>query len=252
MDKFLKIILGFVVLLALVASAWAQLDTESIPPAEDQNDLFARAAASRLIVIGTVVKSEGASERIPPELLLERLNKGTVGGGGLDTIKVEEIVCRQSDFDSQAPVVDGRPRPIYVFVPFGEADLPDGHYREMLLPNRRYLLLLTELDSAALSAKYKLDSDRIYYRGTGHNRGVIPLSDNAAEGKPQKEPEVVEKFRRLCDAMRPPNPVDKLGLLEKLAESGDPVLQREAEIAKAAVQASMKRTEKSRVAPKPR
>jgi hypothetical protein len=241
---------GLVVLLGLVTSARAQIDTELIRPELDQNDLFARAAASRLVVIGTVVRSEGASERISPELLLERLNKGTVGGGGLETIKVEEIVCRQSDFDSKAPAVDDRPQPLYLFIPFGDSDLPDGHYREVLLPNRRYLLLLTELDAAALSTKYKLDPNRIYYRGTGHNRGVIPLEPETLAGQAPKPPEVVDKFRRLCDAMRPPSPADKLGLLEKLADSGDPVLQKEAEIAKASVQASMQRTESPRQQPK--
>ena len=101
-----------------------------------------------------------------------------------------------------------------------------------------------------MSAAYKLDENRIYYRGTGHNRGVIPLSEEIDVGKPQKEPEVVDKFRRLCDAMRPSNPVDKLGLLQKLTESGDPVLQREAEIAKTSVQASMHRTERQGQQPK--
>jgi len=122
----------------------------------------------------------------------------------------------------------------------------------VLLPNRRYLLLLTELDSHLLSSTWELDQNRIYYRGTGHNRGVIPLSDDAAAGKLQKEPEVAGKFRKLCDAMRPPNPSDKLGLLQKLADSGDPVLEREAEIAKAAVEASMLHSEKPRVELKPR
>jgi len=112
--------------------------------------------------------------------------------------------------------------------------------------------LLDIIDSGTLSSTWELDPNRIYYRGTGHNRGVIPLSDDAAEGKPQKEPEVVGKFRKLCDAMKPGNPTDKLGLLQKLAESGDTVLQREAEIAKTAVQASMQRTEKSHVESKHR
>ena len=248
MKKFFQL----VILLSLVSSAWAQLDTESIPPAEDQNDLFARAAASRLVVIGTVIKGEGIGKRIPPEELAEHLKNGTTLGGGFLTVRVEETICRQSDFDSKAPSVDDRPQPLYLFIPFSEQNLPQGHYREQIIQSRRYMLLLTELDAATLSAKYRLDPNRFYYRGTGHNRGVIPLSDDAAEGKPQKEPDVVGKFRKLCDAMRPPNPVDKLGLLQKLVESGDSVLQKEAEIAKAAVQASIQRTEKSRNEPKRR
>src|SRR5205807_10453927 len=93
---------NLIVLLCLLTSARAQLDSESIPPAQDQRDLFARAAASRLLIIGTIIKSEGKSERVPPEELAERLNKGTVRGGSLLTVQVEEIVCRQSDFDRNA------------------------------------------------------------------------------------------------------------------------------------------------------
>ena len=248
----MKRMLFLVVLFGLIVPAHAQLDTESIPPAEDQNDLFARAAASRLVIVGTVIKSEGKSERISDEAILDRLRKGKDYRASLYTIKVEDTVCRQSDFDPNAPDVDARPQPIYFFVPFDESDLPGGHYREAILPNQRYLLLLTELDSAELSEKYKLDPNLIYYRGTGENRGVIPLRNSSAAGNPQKESEVVDKFRRLCDAMKPHNPADKLGLLQKLAKSGDPVLQREAKIAEAAVQASMKRTETPRVESKPR
>ena len=36
-------VLRLIVLLGLATSAYAQLDTESIPPAEDQNDLFVMA-----------------------------------------------------------------------------------------------------------------------------------------------------------------------------------------------------------------
>src|SRR5437764_15458431 len=72
----MKRMLFLVVLFGLIVPAHAQLDTESIPPAEDQNDLFARAAASRLAIVGTVIKSEGKSERISDEAILDRLRKG--------------------------------------------------------------------------------------------------------------------------------------------------------------------------------
>jgi hypothetical protein len=231
--------LCLVVLLGFVASAQAQLDSESIPPEQDQRDLFARAAASRLVIIGTVIKSEGKSERVAPEALAERLNKGTVRGGTLMTVQVEEILCRQSDFDSAVPTVDERPQPFYLFIPFGESDLPDGHFREALLPKRRYLLLLAELDTSSLAATYQLDPSGIYYRGEGHNRGVIPLEPETPAGEAHRPPEVVDKFRKLCAAMRPPKPEDKLALLQQLADSGDRVLQKEAENATKALKASI-------------
>src|SRR5947209_4126958 len=112
MENAMKAMLFLVVLCGLIAPAHAQLDTESIPPAEDQNELFARAATSRLVIIGTVVKSEGKSERISDEAILERLHKGKDYRASLYTIKVEETVCRQSDFHGNAPNVDDRPQPI--------------------------------------------------------------------------------------------------------------------------------------------
>jgi hypothetical protein len=228
-----------VVTFGLITSAAAQIDTPFVPPEQDQRDLFARAAASRLVIIGKVIKSEGKSERVPPDQLADRLNKGTVRGGSLKTVQVEEIVCRQSDFDSKAPKVDDTPQPFYLFIPFGESDLPNGQYRETLLPNRRYLLLLDESNTRSLTTTYELDPNQVYYQGEEHNRGVIPLEPDTPTGKTKNLPEVVDKFRRLCAAMRPPKPEDKLALLQRLAESGDPVLQKEAEEGKKAVKVSM-------------
>src|SRR5215472_3965782 len=225
--------------IGLATPALAQLDTESIPPEQDQRELYARAAASRVAVIGKVTKSEGRSKRIPPEALEERLKKGTTLGGSLITVQVEEIVCRQSDFDSTAPKVDNRSEPFYLFVPFDSSGLENGHFREEILPGRRYLLLLTELDAGQLSSKYQLDPDQIYYRGREANRGVIPLEPETRPGQPHTPPEVVDRFRKLCAAMRPPQPEGKLALLQQLADSGDPVLQKEAENAINAVKAKM-------------
>jgi hypothetical protein len=226
------------VLLALVTSAKAQIDTESIPPSQDQNDLFARAAASRLVIIGRVLKSEGVSKRIPPESLEEHLKNGTALGGSLVTVQVEETVCRQSDFSKNSPKTDDS-QPFYLFVPFDESALPDGHYREVLLPNHRYMLLLDALDSQTLSKTYLLDPGRNYYRGQGQNRGVIPLEAETSTGRAHNPPDVVNKFRKLCTAMKPANPADKLASLQQLADSGDPVLAREAENAKRAVKTEM-------------
>ena len=229
-----------IVLIVLVSPSWAQLDTESIPPAEDQRDLFARAAASQIVVIGTIVKSEGALPRLlPGETSRWRSNNGRDRRASLYTVQVDETVCQQSDFPDTAAKVDSRLQPFYVFVPYNESDLPNGDFREVLLPNRRYLLLLTELDSRALSRGYELDPNRTYYRGTGHNRGVIPLEPETAAGRLNTPPEVVDKFRKLCAAMRSPKKEDKVALLRQLADSGDPALQKEAENAINAVKAKM-------------
>ncbi len=73
-------------LFGLMVPAYAQLDTESIPPAKDERDLFARAAASRLVIVGTVIKSEGKSERLSDEAILDRLHKGKDYRASLYTI----------------------------------------------------------------------------------------------------------------------------------------------------------------------
>ncbi len=78
------------------------------------------------------------------------------------------------------------------------------------------LLLLSELNTPSLSAAYNLDPNRTYYRGEEHDRGVIPLAPETPAGRAQSPPEVVDKFARLCDAMRPPKPEGKLALLQHL------------------------------------
>src|SRR6266576_642616 len=102
-----------VALFGLIATARAQLDTESTAPENDSNDLFARAAASRLGVIGKVIKSEGIPRRSPPEELEVRLKNGTARGGSLVTIKADETVCRQSEFDKTAPKMDEGSQVLY-------------------------------------------------------------------------------------------------------------------------------------------
>lgn len=231
-------VLRLIILLGLAAGT--QIDTELIPPEVDQRDLYARAAASQLVIIGTVIKSEGALPRLlPGQTSRWRSNDGKDLRASLYIVRVEETVCRQSDFQKTEPEADNPPEPFYLFIPLDESDLPNGDFREATIPGRRYLLLLTKLDTASISAKYEVDPNRIYYRGTGHNRGVIPFEPQTLLIPPHTTPEVVDKFRKLCDAMRPPKPEDKLALLQELAESGDPVLEKEAKIAKKAVKATM-------------
>jgi hypothetical protein len=234
-----------VVTFGFITSAAAQIDTPLVPPEQDQQDLFARAAASSVVIIGTVVKSEGKSEQLSPEAVLERLHQGKDYRAILYTINVDEVVCRQSDFDGNGSSVSDKPQPFYLLSPLDESNLPNGNFREELSLDKRYLLLLTDHDSVLLSKTYKLDPKQVYYQGEEHNRGVIPLEPDTRADKAKSPPEVVNEFRRLCAAMRPPKPEDKLALLQQLAESGDPVLQKEAEEGKKAVKGSMQANPKS-------
>lgn len=235
--------------MGLAIPALAQLDTESVPPELDQRDLYARAAASQRVIIGTVVKSQGVVPRPIPgggEDSRWRSKDGRDRRASLYIVQVDEAVCRQTDFDNTAPEIDSKPEPLYLFIPFDESDLPNGDFREVLLPGRRYLLLLAELDTRSLSGEYELDPNRNYYRGEGHNRGVIALEPETPAGRSHTPPEVVDKFRKLCAAMRPPKPEDKLAMLQQLVDSGDPVLEKEAKIAKKAVKASMAGEQRSK------
>jgi hypothetical protein len=51
--------------------ARVQIDTPIIAPEHDVADLYARAASSRFVVVGTVLRSEGVSKRMTPELETE-------------------------------------------------------------------------------------------------------------------------------------------------------------------------------------
>jgi hypothetical protein len=234
----MKIVFLLLLLVGFVDSAQAQLDTESTPPDQDQNDLFARAAASRVVIIGTVTKSEGIAKNLSPDALAEHLRNGTAAGGSLVTVRVDETVCRQSDFDKTAPRVDADSE-LYLFIPLGESDLPNGRYREVVLPGHRYLLLLDSLDTRSLTVKYRLDPNRAYYRGEEQNRGVIPLDTTPSSGHIRNPPEVVDEFRKLCAAMTPVKPEDKVSSLQQLVDSGDPILAKEAMNAQKAVRSSM-------------
>jgi hypothetical protein len=233
-------VLLLVVFFYLVIPASAQLDTESVPPELDQRDLYARASASRVVVVGTVISSEGVLPRLLPGQPSRWQSKdGKDLRASLYTVRVEETICRQSDFEGAAPDVNNRPQPFYLFIPFDESDLPAGDFREEIIPGQRFLLLLHELDAHALTVQYELDPNRIYYRGEGHNRGVIPFQPRTLLSQGQTPPDVIDKFRKLCTAMRPPKFEDKLALLQQLVDSQDPVLQKEAEIAKSAIKARM-------------
>ncbi len=218
--------------------AASQIDTERIPPALDNGDLYRRAAASRLVVIGTIVKTEGISERLTPALI-EQMKKGVSpgGGGSLFTIESEETVCRRSDFDVSdidvnGPVIADHPQTVHIFIPFDEPAASPGRFQEVLIPGGRYLLFLTETGSQQSREwidVYQLDRSVVYYRGVEQNRGVIPLVQATSTDRAPKQPDILDRVRQLCNAVRSPKPEEKLAALQKLAASPDPVLEHESQ-----------------------
>lgn len=232
--------------LLFTATAWAatgQIDTERIPPEQDTNDLYLRAAASRFVVIGTVTKTDGVSRRMTPELLHRVKAEGDLSlalGGVLYGIRIENVVCRQTDFESEAHTPLEAPQTAYMFLPQDEPLFVNGHRKETLLQGQRYLLFLVAAPPQVQRkwvALFQLDPKQNYFRGQDLSRGLVPLFRQTAKGFAPTRPPVLDKIVQLCKAVRPPHFEQKLAALKKLASSGDPVLRREAEVAAQALQA---------------
>lgn len=252
----MKIFLISLLLLIYAGTAAGQIDTERIPPALDNGDLYSRAAASRFVVVGTIVKAEGVSKRLTPTLLEAMKRDANLGtGGSLFTIQSEETVCRRSDFDVSAidanePVVADNPQTIHIFIPFDEPAASPGRFQEILIPGRRYLLFLTEADSQQRRAwidAYQLDRSLVYYRGVEQNRGVIPLVQATPTDSVPKQPDIAYRIRRLCEAMYPEKPEQKLAALKALAESRDPILGNESQVAMEDIMRKMPHEERQKL-----
>lgn len=232
---------GLFLVVALFSAhiAVGQIDTPMIPPEKDLGDLYKRGSASRLVVVGTVLKSEGVSKRLTASIREKmKTSLDAVYGGSLYTIRVEETLCRKEDFEIH-PAVPKQPSPqsnqtVTLFVPRDEPLWHDGHQKESLLDGHRYLLFLVEPDQPKQKEwtnSFQLDPERVYYRAEERSRGVVPLTKPSRDNPTPKQPAVLEKVTKLCEALRPEQLADKLAALEKLMASGDPVLQKEAEAA---------------------
>jgi len=226
----------------VVLTAGAQIDTEIIPPAQDLRDLYERAAASRLVIVGTVVKSEGVAKRLSQsdkdKMIQPGPEKGTfivsldgVVGGSLFTIQIEDTVCRQADFEADTNAPPKAQSTVQLFLPHDERSWINGHRQEILLTGTRYLVFLVEPAHEIQkdwTSEFDLDPNQTYYRGEELNRGIIPLDQTVSGPGAPPQSAVLDKTTRLCQAFRPPRLADKLAALRKLVASGDPVLRKEA------------------------
>jgi hypothetical protein len=229
-------------------SSACQIDTAVVPPEKDLSDLHRRAAASRFVVIGTVIKAEGVGRHLSESDKQKMSQPSADGktaivllptlGGSLYTIRIEKTVCRQEEFRI-IPAHDGRlsadsDQTAYLFVPRTGPMFEGGHPQEILQLGERYMLFLYEPareKQQEWTKSFELDPKRVYYRGEELSRGVIPLAKPSAENPRPEQPPVLEKVTRLCEAMQPTDLVDKLAGLKSLENSGDPILAKEAEAA---------------------
>jgi hypothetical protein len=248
-------ILLFTAALLVATSVGAQIDTPMVPIEQDLGDLFRRASASRMVVIGTVVKSEGVSRRLSQAESLERFKpregektaivslNGLVGGS-LFEIRINDLVCEQSDFAlgaKEGSESGGRlGQTVPLFVPRDEPLWENGNQKEFLFEGHTYLLFLVVPDSRKQRewvGSFQLDPTRMYFRGEERSRGLVPLILPSAENPNPEQPPVLDKVRQLCEAVRPSTIEEKLAALDKLVSSDDPVLQREAKLAMNALRA---------------
>jgi hypothetical protein len=232
--------LMFFLAAALVpAIARAQIDTERVPPGQDSSDLYRRAAASQIVVVGTVAASEGVSKRMTDQLIQRVKAEGDLSlalGGTLYTIHPEDILCRQADFKTEMAKPLATPQTLYMFMARDEPLFVDSHRKETLVVGQRYLLFLVAPPSHVLQnwiSSFQLNPKYDYYRGEELSRGVVPLSQDA------NDPKLLERVTQLCGALKPTNLTDKLVALRKLSTSGDPVLREEAALAEAALKAQL-------------
>jgi hypothetical protein len=202
---------------------------------QEIGDLYRRAAASRFVVVGKVVKLDLVVDRS-----WKRLTMDESFGGYLYSIAIEKTVCRHADFSAPANVVNAPPRgeadPVaYLFAPY-EPLVPGG---ERLQLGQRYLLFLVLPDQQQQKEwtdSLHLDPLKVYLRAEEQARGVVLLPPQDTDNPAAKQPEVLDKVTQLCQAMRPASVTEKLQALQKLAASDDPVLSHEAAEAMQALQ----------------
>lgn len=193
---------------------------------QEIGDLYQRAAASRFVVVGSVVNLDLVADRsLQGPTMDENL------GGFLYSIAIEKTVCRQADFAADLvnspPPTEADPV-VYLFVPYK----PLAPGKEKLQLGQRYLLFLLVPDpqqQKAWTASFQLDPQRLYLRAEEQARGVVPLPLQTSDDSAANSPEVLDKVSQLCQAVRPAAVPEKLAALNKLAVSGDPILRHEAQ-----------------------
>ncbi len=194
---------------------------------QEIGDLYRRAAASRFVVVGKVVKVDLVADRS-----WKRPAMDENFAGFLYSIAIEKTVCRQADFSAHANVVGAPPpveagRVVYLLSPVK----PPVAGTERLELGQRYLLFLVLPDRQQqkkwIDSLY-LDPMKVYLRAEEQARGVVLLPPRDPDHPEAQQLEVLDKVTRLCQAMRPASVSEKLEALYKLAASGDPILSHEA------------------------
>ena len=205
---------------------------------QELGELYKRAAASRFVVVGTVMKDIAVAERGKHPSM-----DGDVAGI-LHLVKIEEILCRRQDFiGSIAESSLKTPDTVHLFVPLQPLVEHGQVNKERLTAGDRYLLFLVEPDQQQQrlwTSLFELDAQTIYYRGQELARGVVPLVKPTDANPNPQQPLVLQKITQLCQAMHPSNRDEKVTALNRLVSSQDPILRKEARNALRALENSQK------------
>jgi hypothetical protein len=138
---------------------------------QEIGDLYCRAAASRFVVVGKVVKVDLVADRAWKRPVMDESFAGF-----LYSIAVEKTVCRQADFSAYPNVVDAPPPAeadpvVYLLSPV--KPLIPG--KESLELGQRYLLFLVLPDQQQQKEwtdSLYLDPLKVYLRGEEQARGL--------------------------------------------------------------------------------
>jgi hypothetical protein len=208
----------------LASFTFGQIDTPRIPSQFDSRDLFKRALASDLIILGTVTGVSGVGDRIDrTDIEQVKASLSDSLAGQVFEVKINQTLCSKSRTKAQR---------VAMFIPWRESLFTGSTRKESLLQDQNYLLFLVAVEPAIQkrwTESFELNPSETYYRGQELSRGVIPLPATGTAATPQVA--VLRETQQLCWALSATELKERTSRLKELASSSDPDLKREAEIA---------------------
>jgi len=223
---------------AAAAASWQRPSVARITT----NDLVTHLSASEYVAVVTLEKFEFAPRakspseeaRIRAKQIADaeagkvvRISVDMPGGAYLYTLRVSELLCRQSDFRIGGNGQKEVSSTAHVVVPWVETGWDSN--AEVFLPGTRYLVFF-ERDAAQkrLSELYQVDGSLVFYRAHLRSSGVIPLPlERDSSRDHDASTSILSATRDICGAVRPMSAERKIAnLSELLGNTTDPGLRK--------------------------
>lgn len=175
---------------------------------EDRQFIRSRDSESLLKTAEEVVRQTGTFD-------LSKIETGL-----LYRIQVKGILCQASNFSNQIRAEQPSAE-IFVFLPSGGWPSIKGQFSESFIVGQEYLLFLVDDPERDQNlAAYPLEPTKNYYRAIEYGRGVVPLTPVAAKNwAPGQASFLLNAAGSLCEAVQPPNMLQKRDSLERLKSS---------------------------------